>query len=144
MSNRGGARQGCPEFRRSLLDRRGFLRAGMLGTAGLTLSDLLRLEASTPARTAKGGRNPSVIILWMRGGPSHIDMWDPKPGAPAEYRGEFGVKSTTVPGIQLSDMLPACGRVMKKWSIIRSLHHHDAGHSSGDQICFTGYPAGPN
>ena len=145
MSNRGGARQGCPDFQRSLLtDRRGFLKAGLLGTAGLALGDLLRLEASASSRSTKKGREPSVIILWMRGGPSHIDMWDPKPDAPVEYRGEFGVKSTAVPGIQLSDMLPLCGQVMKKWSIIRSLHHHDAGHSSGDQICFTGYPSGPN
>jgi hypothetical protein len=80
----------------------------------------------------------------MRGGPSHIDMWDPKPDAPVEYRGEFGVEATNVSGILLSDMLPRCGQVMHKWAIIRSLHHNDAGHSSGDQICFTGYPAGPN
>jgi hypothetical protein len=124
-----------------LPDRRSFLRAGVLGATGLALSDLLRLEASS---STKGGREPSVIILWMRGGPSHIDMWDPKPDAPVEYRGEFGVKATTVPGIVLSDMLPMCGQVMKKWSIVRSLHHHDAGHSTGDQICFTGYNAGPN
>jgi hypothetical protein len=73
-----------------------------------------------------------------------MDMWDPKPEAPSEYRGEFGVSSTNVPGVLLSDMLPMCGRIMNKWSIIRSLHHEDAGHSSGDQICFTGYPSGPN
>src|SRR5262249_42483223 len=89
-------------------------------------------------------RRPSVIILWMRGGPGHIDMWDPKPDAPVEYRGEFGVARTNDPGIILSDMLPRCSRIMDKWSIIRSLHHHDAGHSSGDHICFTGYNAGPN
>ena len=71
-------------------------------------------------------------------------MWDPKPDAPAEYRGEFGVMNTNVPGILLSDMLPMCARIQDKWSIIRSLHHNDAGHSSGDQICFTGYPSGPN
>ena len=51
---------------------------------------------------------------------------------------------TNVPGIMLSDMLPMCGRIMDKWSIVRSLHHNDAGHSTGDQICFTGYPSGPN
>jgi hypothetical protein len=79
----------------------------------------------------------------MAGGPSHIDMWDPKPDAPAEYRGEFGTKPTSVPGITLSDMLPLSGKIMSKWSIVRSLHHHDAGHSTGDQICFTGYPSGP-
>lgn len=80
----------------------------------------------------------------MRGGPSHIDMWDPKPEAPVEYRGEFGVGWTKVPGILLSDMLPMCGSVMDKWSIIRSLNHGDAGHSTADQLCFTGYPTGPN
>jgi hypothetical protein len=80
----------------------------------------------------------------MRGGPSHVDMWDPKPDAPAEYRGEVGVRPSAVPGILLSDMLPRSGKVMRKWSIVRSLHHHDAGHSSGNQICFTGYPTGPN
>src|SRR4051812_21169127 len=145
MSNRGGARIGCPEFRPSLsLDRRGFLRAGLLGAAGLSLADVLRAESKPTAAKTKGGREPSVIILWMRGGPSHIDMWDPKPDAPVDYRGEFGVSSTKVKGILLSDMLPMCGKVMDRWSIVRSLHHHDAGHSTGDQICFTGYDTGPN
>jgi hypothetical protein len=146
MSHRGGARLGCADFRQSLaLDRRSFLRAGLLGAAGLSLADVLRAETkTTSAPKTKGGREPSVIILWMRGGPSHIDMWDPKPDAPVEYRGEFGVSSTVVKGIQLSDMLPMCGKVMDKWSIVRSLNHHDAGHSTGDQICFTGYDTGPN
>jgi uncharacterized protein (DUF1501 family) len=142
MSRQGGTRVGCDEFRATLLNRRGFVRAGVLGTAGLSLSGLLRAEAESKPTTA--ARKPSVIILWMRGGPSHLDMWDPKPDAPAEYRGEFGVSKTNVPGILLSDMLPRCGRIMDRWSIVRSLHHHDAGHSTGDQICFTGYNAGPN
>src|SRR5262245_31938945 len=134
-------RQGCADFRRSLgVDRRSFLKVGMLGASGLSLAGLLRAEAA--AGTVK--RDASVIILWMRGGPSHIDMWDPKPDAPAEYRGEFGVSSTCVKGILLSDMLPMSGKVMDKWSIVRSLNHHDAGHSTGDQICFTGYDPGPN
>jgi hypothetical protein len=144
MSHRGGALQGCEDFQRQLTpDRRSFLKAGILGSAGLSLSGLLRAESTTPP-AGKGGRLPSVIILWMRGGPSHIDMWDPKPEAPVEYRGEFGVQPSAVPGILLSDMLPMSGKIMKKWSIIRSLNHGDAGHSTGDQICFTGYPPGPN
>ena len=144
MSHRGGARRTCKDFRRQLApDRRSFLRAGVLGATGLSLANLLRLEARADY-AATPARKPSVIILWMRGGPSHIDMWDPKPDAPAEYRGEFGVLPTKVPGIQLCDLLPMCGAVMDKWSIVRSLHHADAGHSSGDQICFTGYPAGLN
>jgi uncharacterized protein (DUF1501 family) len=123
-------------------DRRAFLRAGVLGTAGLSLSGLLRAEAAKKSSETNDAK--SVVILWMRGGPSHIDMWDPKPDAPEEFRGEFGTKPTPVPGITLSDMLPKTGRIMKKWSIVRSLHHHDAGHSAGDQICFTGYNSGPN
>jgi hypothetical protein len=145
MGHRGGAPVGCADFRRTLApDRRSFLKAGVLGATGLSLAELLRHEARAAEAGTSSGRKPCAIILWMRGGPSHIDMWDPKPDAPAEYRGEFGVKPTRVQGITLSDMLPMCGRCMDKWSIVRSLHHHDAGHSSGDQICFTGYDAGPN
>ena len=80
MSRLGDTRIGCAEFRRTLLSRRGFLHAGLLGTAGLSLPQLLRLEACAGEAMS---RVNSVIILWMRGGPSHIDMWDPKPNAPA-------------------------------------------------------------
>src|SRR5205823_3441731 len=97
---RGGARIGCTDFRRQLTpDRRSFLKAGALGATGLTLAGLLRAEAR--ANPATASRRPSVIILWMRGGPSHIDMWDPKPDAPAEFRGEFGVRPSSVPGVTL-------------------------------------------
>src|SRR2546423_5451712 len=145
MSRRPAARSGCHDAHASLApNRRSFLRAGVLGCAGLTLAELLKLEASATPQAASSTRKNNVIILWMRGGPSHIDMWDPKPDAPPQYRGEFGVSTTSVPGVLLSDMLPMTGRLQHKWSIIRSLHHHDAGHSSGDQICFTGYNAGPS
>jgi hypothetical protein len=134
---------GCAEFARTQrLSRREFIRAGMLGTAGIALDDVLRRVAQ--AGPSEDARTNNVILLWMRGGPSHIDMWDPKPEAPVEYRGEFGTIATSVPGIQLTDMLPRCAGIMEDWSIIRSLYHHDAGHSTGDQICFTGYPSGPN
>ena len=144
MSQPWNLRQGCSDLARTAqASRRTFLKAGMLGASGLTLSSLLRCQALAKA-AGSAVREKNVIILWMRGGPSHIDMWDPKPDAPAEYRGEFGLSSTNVPGIQLTDMLPKSGKIMDKWSIIRSLHHADAGHSSGDQICFTGYPSGPS
>lgn len=109
--------------------------------AGFALSDLLRIEAKAAARST---RQPSVIILWMRGGPSQHETWDPKPDAPIEYRGEFSAMPTKVPGIQICDLLPMSARIMDKWSIIRSLYHTDAGHSSGDQIMFTGYPGPSN
>ncbi len=123
-----------------LLDRRSMLRAGMLGAAGLALPNLLRWEASA-SETKKA---TSVIILWMRGGPSQHETWDPKPDAPGEIRGPFGAISTKVPGIQISSLLPKSAAIMNKWSIIRSLHHEDAGHSRADHICFTGYPPGPS
>jgi uncharacterized protein (DUF1501 family) len=138
---------GCADFHRSLaLSRRGFLQAGFLATAGISLSQLLRLEAAAAAATSTrstAGRKNSVIILWMRGGPAQHETWDPKPDAPLEYRGEFGHISTNVPGIILNEYLPHSARIMDKWSIIRSLCHTDAGHSTGDQLCFTGYPADP-
>jgi len=141
MNTDRASRMGCGEFRRHLgeIDRRSFLRVGMLGATGLALSDVLRAEDGKPSKKLH-----SVIILWMRGGPSQHETWDPKPEAPPEYRGAFGAIRTAVPGIQICDLLPMSARIMKKWSIIRSLGHSDAGHSSGDQICFTGYPAGPN
>ncbi len=134
---------GCPEFRRLLAqDRRGFLRSGFLGFAGLTLADLFRLEQAAQAKGNSPKKENSVIILWMRGGPSQHETWDPKPLAPVEYRGAFGATKTSVPGIQICDLLPMSAKIQHKWSIIRSLSHSNAGHSAGDQILFTGYPPG--
>jgi hypothetical protein len=136
---------GCPDFHRHLRrDRRAFLKAGVLSMAGLSLADVLRAEAAAVKSNKPTQRENSVIILWMRGGPSQHETWDPKPDAPIDYRGAFGSMKTKVPGIQICDLLPRSAAIMDKWSIIRSLNHEDAGHSSGDQICFTGYPAQPN
>jgi hypothetical protein len=125
------------------IDRRSLLRAGMLGAAGLALPNLLRMEAHAAQQGKPTKRASSVIILWMRGGPSQHETWDPKPDAPAEVRGPFGAIPTKVPGVRISGLFPKSAAIMNKWSIIRSLHHDDAGHSGGDQICFTGYKAGP-
>jgi hypothetical protein len=136
--------QGCRQFRESMrTSRRDFLRAGMFGAgsiAGLSLADVLRAEA-LEKQPAAGKRVNSVIILWMRGGPSHIDMWDMKPAAPLEYRGEFLPIATKVPGINICELLPQTAACMDKWSIIRSLSG-DPGHSG--QMNFTGYPDGPD
>ena len=135
----------CFDFRNSIArtDRRSFVKAGILGAAGLSLAEVLRADD----RSAKGTheRINSVIILWMRGGPSHIDMWDPKPDAPAEISRRVRHhpdERARHPAFATCCRCPR--RIMDKWSIIRSLHHHDAGHSTGDQICFTGYNPGPN
>jgi hypothetical protein len=129
-------------------ERRAFLRLGLLGAAGLTLPDLLRHEAAAAGAGKDVRRASSVIILWMRGGPSQHDMWDPKPDAPAEIRGEFKSIGTSVPGVRLAELIPMSAKIMHKWSLVRSLSHRaddgNVGHSDGDQICFTGYRAGPN
>src|SRR6185503_15721370 len=110
-------RIGCPEFRRVLaMERRSFLKVGLLGLAGLSLGDLLRFEGRAATTGPAPSRATSVIILWMRGGPSQHETWDPKPEAPIEYRGEFGAIPTNVPGIQLCEFLPMSARIMDKWS----------------------------
>jgi len=134
---------GCEEFRRNLaLDRRGFLRVGAFGAGAFSLPQLLRHESMAAADVTK--RQNSVILLWMRGGPSQHETWDPKPEAPQDYRGSFGAMRTSVPGIHICDLLPKSAAIMDKWSIIRSLAHGNAGHSAADQIVFTGYPPGPD
>jgi len=133
-------RLGCSEFQNQMgMSRRSFLKAGGLGMSGLTLTELLQHEAQAGAAAKTEN---SVIILWMRGGPSQHETWDPKMEAPIEYRGGFGSTNTNVPGIDIVDLLPKCAQIQDKYSIVRSLHHTNAGHSAGDQILFTGHLPG--
>jgi hypothetical protein len=116
--------------------RRSFLKVGGLAVGGLTLPGLLR------ARAASGQSGPSrkaVILIWQAGGPSHIDMYDLKPGAPAEVRGEFKPIPTNVNGIQISEHLPRQAKVMDKLAVVRSAFHTNAGHGMGSQWMLTGY-----
>jgi hypothetical protein len=118
------------------ISRRTFLRVGALAVGGLTLPGLLRLRAE------QEGRSPprkSVILIWQAGGPSHIDMYDLKPSAPAEVRGEFKPIATNVPGIQIGEHLPRQARIMDKVAILRSAFHTNAGHGMGSQWMLTGY-----
>src|SRR6188508_2373079 len=113
-------RRTCAEFRRQqLVDRRAFLRAGAVGTSGLTLASLLRGEAL--GAVDANNRSNSVIILWMRGGPSHIDMYDPKPDAPVEFRGEFGTIRTNLPGLDLCEHMPLQAKIADKMAVIRGI-----------------------
>src|SRR5262245_5590902 len=85
------------------ISRRGFLRIGAFG-AGLTLADLLRLQAGAPP--AKGTRPKSAIMIYLPGGPSHMDMYDLKPDAAKEFRGEFKPIKTNVTGVQICELFP--------------------------------------
>ncbi len=108
---------------------------GGLGLAGLTLADAIRLEAqagsSAPAR--------NVILLWMQGGASHIDTFDPKPDAPAEIRGEFGTIPTALPGVRICEHLPRLAQHLDKLTIIRSGYSYNAGHGIADAYMLSGW-----
>lgn len=118
--------------------RRNFLRVGGLGIGGLSLAGLLKAEATAKA-AGQAVNKRSVILIWQAGGPSHLDMYDLKPDAPSEYRGEFRPISTRVPGIDISEHLPHQAQVMDKMAIVRSAFHTNAGHGMGSQWMMTGY-----
>ena len=120
-------------------NRRSLMKIGSLGIGGLTLPNLLRSEARAAEETGTKKRRKAVILLWLAGGPSHIDMYDLKPDAPAEFRGEFKPISTNVPGIDISEHLPLQSRIMDKISLVRSAFHTNAGHGMGSQWMLTGY-----
>jgi hypothetical protein len=101
------------------VSRRSFLQVGALGVAGLTLPDLLRLRAAGSAKETS--RSKSVIMIYLPGGPSHIDMYDMKPSAPAEYRGEFKPVRTKVPGFDICEHLPLQAKIADKLSVVRGL-----------------------
>jgi hypothetical protein len=109
--------------------RREFMRIGGASMlAGLTLTELLALEDRVSASPARGGvagfgRAKSVIMIYLQGGPSHIDIWDPKPDAPANVRGEFKPIKTNVPGIWLSETMPLLAQQMDKCTLIRSVSY---------------------
>src|SRR3954447_25313473 len=107
--------------------RRNMLKAGMAGLAGLVLPDLLRCRAEASEAGRPIGGSKAVILLWMAGGPSQIDTWDPKPGRPLQNRGPFGVISTRLPGVQLCEHLPKQAAMLDRFTIIRSV---DARHSN--------------
>jgi hypothetical protein len=121
----------------SRLSRRDFMRAGSLsvGSCGLSLCAMENAGAAPPA----AGRARSCIVLFLVGGPSHLETWDPKPNAPVEVRGPFRPISTSVAGIRVSEHLPRLARLAHRYTIIRTVHH-DASpiHETGQQLLQTG------
>lgn len=114
--------------------RRTALKAGFLGLRGLTQADLLRMQAAGAAQD----RKKSVILLWLDGGPSQLESYDPKPHAPVEYRGPWGAISTNVPGMEVSEILPMHAQHADKMVFIRSLHHDTGDHFAGAHWMLTG------
>lgn len=123
------------------LDRRTFLTVGGLGMGALTSGicpNLTRLLAGEES-VSPPDRDFSVILMWANGGPSHLETFDLKPDAPAEYRGEFTPIRTNVPGMEICELLPNLAKMADKFSLVRSLHHNRNEHSGGTNRFLSGY-----
>jgi hypothetical protein len=126
---------------RSLLSRRRLLQIGGMGLAGLCLPQLLRAQERRAAGTTASA--DACILIYLNGGPSHLDMWDMKPEAPEAFRGEFKPIATTAPGVQLSEHLPRLARQMHRCALIRSMHHSvNNSHAAAVYAALTGHDRG--
>src|SRR5580700_11021724 len=117
------------------INRRNFLQLGAFG-AGLTLADVLRVRAAQEPAAAKTTSQKAAIMIYLPGGPSHMDMYDLKPEAPMEFRGEFKPIATNVPGVQICEHFPLQAKMWDKLACIRSIVSVDE-HS--DSLVSTGY-----
>jgi hypothetical protein len=131
-------------------NRREFMRLGGAGLLGLSLADILRLQAEQPKGTGPAPGQPKngwgsakqVLMIYLQGGPSHIDIWDPKPDAPSNVRGDFKPVRTKVPGIQLSEVMPKLAQQIDRATLIRSMSYTPAGlfnHTAAIYQIMTGY-----
>jgi len=116
--------------------RRSFLQLGLAGMGSVGLGNLWRAQAQ--ASTSSSGKKTSLILIWLDGGPSHMDTYDPKPQAPQEYRGIWSPISTNVPGTQITEMFPLQAQIADQFSIIRSMHHNAGDHFTGGHWMLTG------
>ncbi len=120
------------------ITRRNFLKVGGLGVGGLTLSNLLALKAR--GAVSAGSPTRSVIMVYLNGGPSHMDLYDLKPEAPVEYRGEFKPIRTNVSGMDISELLPLQAKIADKLAIIRNMKFQQEGHTAPE--LYTGFLKG--
>jgi len=121
--------------------RRDFLQLGLGATVGLGLGDVLRLRAQAAQISGKASPDQvNCILIWMDGGPTHYESFDPKPDAPKEIRGDFKTIPTKVPGVHFSEVVPKLAAVSDKFTIIRSIAHKDPNHGGGNHYMMTGAP----
>ena len=126
------------------VSRREMLHIGALGAAGLGLADLMRLRAASgenaSGRPIAQGKAKACIVLFLMGGPPQHSTWDPKPHAPSEVRGEFKPISTTVPGMQIGELLPNTAALARHLCLVRAMRTGDNAHSSSGYYMLTGHP----
>ena len=122
------------------MTRRNCLQLGLTAGLGLGLSQLLRLQANAAPTTPRQAKAKSCILIWMDGGPTHFETFDPKPDAPAEIRGEFEPISTKLPGVQFSQYMTRLAGMLDQVSVIRSIRHDQGNHGAGNHYMMTGAP----
>lgn len=128
------------------VSRRDFLHLGSLTALGFGLSDLLRIRARAAElgqRELQAPRSTSCILIWLDGGPSHLDTFDPKPDAPSEIRSPFKSMATRVPGLHICEHLPRIAGIMDQVALIRSLTHELGNHDTGTRFLLTGHRPNP-
>ena len=123
--------------------RREFLHVGFLAGLGLSLGNLLRLEAAAKTGGAKEPKAKAVIQIYMPGGMAHQETFDPKPSAPVEYRGEMNSIETAIPGVRFNELLKDTATIADRLTICRSTTHTEADHGRGTHNMFTGYRPSP-
>ncbi len=130
-------------FRRNCngLGRRDFLQLGFGAVGGLTFTEITRMRAQAAAATGKASAEDiNCILIWLDGGPSHYETFDPKPNAPAEVRGEFKSIPTSIPGVHFCETMPNLAKAANKLTIVRSICHKDPNHGGGNHYMMTGAP----
>jgi hypothetical protein len=125
------------------MPRRDFIQLGLGGVLGMGFADLLRLraEAGTPPSAARSpGARVNCIMIWLDGGPSHYETFDPKPDAPSGIRGDFKSIPTAVPGVHFCETVPRLAKLADKFTVVRSICHKDPNHGGGNHYMMTGAP----
>ena len=133
------------------MQRREFIKMGMYGFGGLSLSQFMQARAYSTELAAQPGMGlatadnrhgdrTAIILVWQRGGCSHLDTWDPKPDAPSEFRGPYQSLETNVPGMRLTELLPQLSKCADKYSLLRSVAHTGGGHPAGSLQILAGDP----
>lgn len=121
------------------MNRRDFIYTGLVGGLGLTTGDVLRLQA----QSSLAPKAQAIIHIYLPGGAAAQEMWDPKPLAPAEYRGPLKSIQTVIPGVYFSENLAHTAKIADKITVVRSMTHGDAAHERGTSTMFTGYKPSP-
>ncbi|HVX13209.1 MAG TPA: DUF1501 domain-containing protein [Pirellulales bacterium] len=119
------------------MSRRSFVQLGVAGMGSAGLAEIMRAKQASAATNPTTAKDTSVILIWLDGGPSHMDLYDMKPEAPAEYRGIWRPIPTNVSGFEITELFPLQAKVADKFSIVRSLHHDTGDHFAGGHWMLT-------